>query len=103
MIENTVKFVALFLLLCCASDRSHNPVAYVLLRVASLLCVFPGALVRMMCIFANEGISEELIKEVPALGRTLYRYVNVYRLGVMFTIFFFLFGSMYVCAYVRFH
>lgn len=103
MIENTVKFVALFLLLCWASDKIHNPVAYVLLRVASYLCVFPGALLRMMCIFANEGISEELIKEVPALGRTLYRYANVYRLGVIFTILFFLFGSMYVCAYVRFH
>jgi hypothetical protein len=56
----------------------------------------------MMCIFTNEGISEELIKEVPALGRTLCRYGKVYRLGVDFTLLFLLSGSVYVCAYVRF-
>ena len=98
MIENTVKFVALFLLLCWASDQIHNPLAGALLRVASCLCVVPGALLRTICIFTNEGISQELIKEVPALGRTLHQNANVYRLGVTFTIMFLLFGSMYVCA-----
>jgi hypothetical protein len=95
MIENTVKFVALLLLLCWASYQTHSPVVRALLRVASYLCIF-----------TNEGISEELIEEVPALGRTLYRYANVYRLGVIFTILYILYllsGSMYVCAHVRFH
>jgi hypothetical protein len=102
MIEHTVKFMALFLLLCWTSDQIHNPVACALLRLASYLCVISGASLRMMCIFTNEGISEELIKEVPALGRTLCRYGKVYRLGVDFTLLFLLSGSVYVCAYVRF-
>jgi len=96
MIEHTVKFMALFVLLCWTSDQIHNPVACALLRLASYLCVISGASLRMMGIFTNEGISEELIKEVPALGRTLCRYGKVYRLGVDFTLLFLLSGSVYV-------
>ncbi len=101
MVESGIQFLALFLVLCWISDQIHNPVCRGLLKIAAYLCLFPGALLRMLCVFANEAMAKQIIKECPVLGLGIYRFLNLYRLafGVVFLLLFF--GGTYICAYVR--
>ena len=65
MIENSVKFVCLAILLLWARDHTHNLICRAILEVAAAICVFPGAVLRMLCVLANPAISKQLIKEHP--------------------------------------
>jgi hypothetical protein len=69
MVENAVQFLALFLVLCWISDHIHNPFSQALFRVSAFLCLFPGALLRVLCVFANKKMVKQIIKECPVLGR----------------------------------
>jgi hypothetical protein len=102
MVENAVQFLALFLVLCWISDYTHNPVSRALLRVSAFLCLFPGALLRALCVFANDKMAMQIIKECPVLGHSIYRFLNLYRLAFGVTFMLLLFGGSYICAYVHF-
>jgi len=102
MVENAVQFLALFLVLCWISDQIHNPASRALLRIPAFLCLFPGALLRVLCVFANEKMAKQIINECPVLGRSIYRYLNLYRLALGVTFMLLFFGGTYICAYVHF-
>ena len=101
MVESGIQFLALFLVLCWISDQIHNPVCRGLLKIAAYLCLFPGALLRMLCVFANEAMAKQIIKECPVLGLGIYRFLNLYRLAVGVVCLLLFFGGTYICAYVR--
>src|SRR5271169_73681 len=82
LLENCVKFIALWVLLLWASDHTRNMMGSFILKVSGALCFFPGTLLRMACVMTREDIRAQVVKDVPFLDRILFGFY-VYRLAVV--------------------
>jgi hypothetical protein len=74
MMEHAIKFVALAVILLWARDHTLNLAAGTVLQAVAVLCVFPGAILRMICVLAYPDVMTELVKEQPFLGRRIYKF-----------------------------
>lgn len=101
MLENGIKFIALWLLLWWASDHTRNVAASLILKIIGGLCFIPGALLRVICVLTNEENRDQIVKEVPLLDRFFGRIYG-YRLAVIACILLLLTGMYLLVTYVHF-
>jgi hypothetical protein len=97
MLENTVLFIALLLLLLWASNHVHGNVPRFILRIAAYLCLFPGAVLQAICVFTNQATADQIGHECRWLSGK-----RVYRLAVTITIAAALLAGTWMCVYVSF-
>ena len=127
LLENIIQFLALFFLLLWASDHVQIPAPNTaaqtiqtspshpstgtplsnepnlslkkfLLRAAAALCLVPGAILRLLCVFTNKTIEEQIKKECPTFSRRLYQSLDLYRLTLGATFIILLFGGMFLAS-----
>jgi hypothetical protein len=96
-LENTLKFLTLSLLLSWAKTHTGPWLPRDLLQVMSILCVIPGALLRMICIFNDPRNIAQIIKELPVLGTSLRGDLTVYWLVIFLLVPLFI-GLGYICT-----
>jgi hypothetical protein len=101
MLENGIKFVALWVLLLWASDHTRYVVGNVVLKIIGGFCFIPGALLRVICVLTHQEIREQVVKEVPLLDRFFFG-VYAYRLVVTACFLVLMAGAYLLITYVHF-